>query len=95
MLITDRCRLCVVFQPQDRQGLVDGLDHFGVRRVARALKRELQLAANARGPLREHDDAVRELRGLLYVVRDEDDRAWALAQEPRQFAPEPQALQVV
>ena len=46
----------------------------------------MQLAADVRRPLGEDDDAVRELRRLLYVVRDEDDRARALAQQAHQLS---------
>ena len=53
---------------------MDRAHDFGVRGIARPRHPEHDLVADTRRPLRQHQHAVRELRGLLDIVRHEDDR---------------------
>ena len=74
---------------------MDGGDDLRMRQVAGPRHVEHDLVANAGRPLRQHQDAIRQLRRFLDVVRDEDDRSRLLAKNAGELAPHLQARQVV
>ena len=85
----------VRFKAKPGENPMHRVHDLGMRRIARPRHGEQNFVAHPRRPLGQDQHAIRELRGFLDVMGDQNDRARLLAQDPRQFAPHLQPRQVV